>query len=140
MQGGPWRGPHGSALLLACQAAGQMLMGWPCLPDEMLPFSELRGPGSRHHGGGHFFSPFPGSSGRRCCQPLPGEGVPGHRIPLHRVCPLLSRAPTLALTLLFCSPDFFASSFSSGADAGLGFRSVSTSTTFVNGRRITTKR
>ncbi|PKK16517.1 hypothetical protein A306_00000416, partial [Columba livia] len=56
------------------------------------------------------------------------------------VCPLLSRAPTLALTLLFPSPDFFASSFSSGADAGLGFRSVSTSTTFVNGRRITTKR
>ncbi|XP_053838798.1 dnaJ homolog subfamily B member 2 isoform X4 [Vidua macroura] len=38
------------------------------------------------------------------------------------------------------SSDFFASSFSSGADAGLGFRSVSTSTTFVNGRRITTKR
>ncbi|KAJ7405640.1 DnaJ subfamily B member 2 [Pitangus sulphuratus] len=36
--------------------------------------------------------------------------------------------------------DFFASSFSSGADAGLGFRSVSTSTTFVNGKRITTKR
>ncbi|NXS65733.1 DNJB2 protein, partial [Pandion haliaetus] len=66
--------------------------------DEMLPFSELRGPGPRHHGGGHFFSSFPGSS------------------------------------------DFFASSFSSGADAGLGFRSVSTSTTFVNGRRITTKR
>ncbi|KAM9284026.1 LOW QUALITY PROTEIN: dnaJ homolog subfamily B member 2 [Cariama cristata] len=65
--------------------------------DEMLPFSELRGPGPRHHGGSHF-SPFPGSS------------------------------------------DFFASSFSSGADAGLGFRSVSTSTTFVNGRRITTKR
>ncbi|KAF1555718.1 hypothetical protein FQV10_0009573, partial [Eudyptes schlegeli] len=68
--------------------------------DEMLPFSELRGHGPRHHGGGHFFTPFPGSS------------------------------------------DFFASSFSSGsgADAGLGFRSVSTSTTFVNGRRITTKR
>uniref|UniRef100_A0A669PTQ8 DnaJ heat shock protein family (Hsp40) member B2 n=2 Tax=Phasianus colchicus TaxID=9054 RepID=A0A669PTQ8_PHACC len=66
--------------------------------DEMLPFSELRGAGPRHHGGGHFFSSFPGSS------------------------------------------DFFASSFSSGADAGLGFRSVSTSTTFVNGRRITTKR
>ncbi|XP_046777955.1 dnaJ homolog subfamily B member 2 isoform X5 [Gallus gallus] len=66
--------------------------------DEMLPFSELRGAGPRHHGGGHFFSTFPGSS------------------------------------------DFFASSFSSGADAGLGFRSVSTSTTFVNGRRITTKR
>ncbi|KFW70080.1 DnaJ subfamily B member 2, partial [Pygoscelis adeliae] len=66
--------------------------------DEMLPFSELRGHGARHHGGGHFFTPFPGSS------------------------------------------DFFASSFSSGADAGLGFRSVSTSTTFVNGRRITTKR
>ncbi|XP_063197510.1 dnaJ homolog subfamily B member 2 isoform X1 [Chroicocephalus ridibundus] len=66
--------------------------------DEMLPFSELRGPGPRHHRGGHFFSPFPGSS------------------------------------------DFFASSFSSGADAGLGFRSVSTSTTFVNGKRITTKR
>ncbi|XP_009988490.1 PREDICTED: dnaJ homolog subfamily B member 2-like, partial [Tauraco erythrolophus] len=64
--------------------------------DEMLPFSELRGPGPRHHGGGHFFSPFPGSS------------------------------------------DFFASSFSSGADAGLGFRSVSTSTTFVNGRRAHT--
>ncbi|NXX73326.1 DNJB2 protein, partial [Spizella passerina] len=38
------------------------------------------------------------------------------------------------------SSDFFASSFSSGPDAGLGFRSVSTSTTFVNGRRITTKR
>uniref|UniRef100_A0A8C5U2D1 DnaJ heat shock protein family (Hsp40) member B2 n=1 Tax=Malurus cyaneus samueli TaxID=2593467 RepID=A0A8C5U2D1_9PASS len=38
------------------------------------------------------------------------------------------------------SSDFFTSSFSSGADAGLGFRSVSTSTTFVNGRRITTKR
>ncbi|XP_009994574.1 PREDICTED: dnaJ homolog subfamily B member 2 [Chaetura pelagica] len=38
------------------------------------------------------------------------------------------------------SSDFFASSFSSGADAGLGFRSVSTSTTFVNGKRITTKR
>ncbi|XP_064926852.1 dnaJ homolog subfamily B member 2 isoform X4 [Columba livia] len=83
---------------LTSLAAGPMLMGRPCLPDEMLPFSELRGPGSRHHGGGHFFSPFPGSS------------------------------------------DFFASSFSSGADAGLGFRSVSTSTTFVNGRRITTKR
>ncbi|NXN69130.1 DNJB2 protein, partial [Himantopus himantopus] len=66
--------------------------------DEMLPFSELRGPGPRHHRGGHFFSPFAGSS------------------------------------------DFFASSFSSGADAGMGFRSVSTSTTFVNGRRITTKR
>ncbi|XP_071603738.1 dnaJ homolog subfamily B member 2 isoform X2 [Heliangelus exortis] len=66
--------------------------------DEMLPFSELRGPGSRHHGGSHFFTPFPGSS------------------------------------------DFFTSSFSSGADAGMGFRSVSTSTTFVNGKRITTKR
>ncbi|KAM8806742.1 dnaJ homolog subfamily B member 2 [Eudromia elegans] len=38
------------------------------------------------------------------------------------------------------SSDFFSSSFSSGADAGLGFRSVSTSTTFVNGKRITTKR
>jgi len=46
----------------------------------------------------------------------------------------------LALTFSLPSPDFFASSFSSGADAGLGFRSVSTSTTFVNGRRITTKR
>ncbi|KAM9009634.1 dnaJ homolog subfamily B member 2 isoform 5-T5 [Ara ararauna] len=66
--------------------------------DEMLPFSELRGPGPRHHGGGHFFSTFPGSS------------------------------------------DFFASSFSSGGNRGLGFRSVSTSTTFVNGKRITTKR
>ncbi|XP_064370887.1 dnaJ homolog subfamily B member 2 isoform X2 [Dromaius novaehollandiae] len=66
--------------------------------DEMLPFSDMRGAGPRHHGPGHFFSPFPGSS------------------------------------------DFFASSFGSGADAGLGFRSVSTSTTFVNGKRITTKR
>ncbi|XP_030342814.1 dnaJ homolog subfamily B member 2 isoform X4 [Strigops habroptila] len=66
--------------------------------DEMLPFSELRGPGPRHHGGGHFFSTFPGSS------------------------------------------DFFASSFSSGGNRGLGFRSISTSTTFVNGKRITTKR
>ncbi|XP_062482369.1 dnaJ homolog subfamily B member 2 isoform X2 [Pezoporus occidentalis] len=66
--------------------------------DEMLPFSELRGPGPRHHRGGHFFSTFPGSS------------------------------------------DFFASSFSSGGNRGLGFRSVSTSTTFVNGKRITTKR
>lgn len=54
--------------------------------------------------------------------------------------PCLPLAPTLALTLSLLSPDFFASSFSSGADAGLGFRSVSTSTTFVNGRRITTKR
>lgn len=40
---------------------------------------------------------------------------------------------------LFPSPDFF-TTFGSGADAGLGFRSVSTSTTFVNGKRITTKR
>ncbi|XP_025889308.1 dnaJ homolog subfamily B member 2 [Nothoprocta perdicaria] len=38
------------------------------------------------------------------------------------------------------SSDFFSSSFGSGADAGLGFRSVSTSTTFVNGKRVTTKR
>uniref|UniRef100_A0A674I523 J domain-containing protein n=1 Tax=Terrapene triunguis TaxID=2587831 RepID=A0A674I523_9SAUR len=36
--------------------------------------------------------------------------------------------------------DFFSSSFSPGTDPGIGFRSVSTSTTFVNGKRITTKR
>ncbi|XP_059583551.1 dnaJ homolog subfamily B member 2 isoform X2 [Alligator mississippiensis] len=64
--------------------------------DDVLPFSEMRGPSSRPPGPGHFFSPFPASS------------------------------------------DFFSSSF--GSDAGVGFRSVSTSTTFVNGRRITTKR
>ncbi|XP_043381481.1 dnaJ homolog subfamily B member 6-like [Chelonia mydas] len=46
----------------------------------------------------------------------------------------------------FCSytfpeqSDFFSSSFSPGTDPGIGFRSVSTSTTFVNGKRITTKR
>ncbi|XP_075773808.1 dnaJ homolog subfamily B member 2-like isoform X6 [Pelodiscus sinensis] len=46
----------------------------------------------------------------------------------------------------FCSyafpqqPDFFSSSFSPGAELGQGFRSVSTSTTFVNGKRLTTKR
>ncbi|XP_074925940.1 dnaJ homolog subfamily B member 2-like [Chelonoidis abingdonii] len=46
----------------------------------------------------------------------------------------------------FCSyafpeqSDFFSSSFSTGTDSGIGFRSVSTSTTFVNGKRITTKR
>ncbi|XP_074857700.1 dnaJ homolog subfamily B member 2-like [Carettochelys insculpta] len=46
----------------------------------------------------------------------------------------------------FCSysfpepPDFFSSSFSPGAEPGVGFRSVSTSTTFVNGKRITTRR
>uniref|UniRef100_A0A8C9EQC7 DnaJ heat shock protein family (Hsp40) member B2 n=1 Tax=Pavo cristatus TaxID=9049 RepID=A0A8C9EQC7_PAVCR len=55
--------------------------------------------------------------------------------PSHPTCPCSPGA-----TLLFPPPDFFTSSFSSGADAGLGFRSVSTSTTFVNGRRITTKR
>ncbi|XP_026502711.1 dnaJ homolog subfamily B member 2, partial [Terrapene carolina triunguis] len=38
------------------------------------------------------------------------------------------------------SSDFFSSSFSPGTDPGIGFRSVSTSTTFVNGKRITTKR
>ncbi|XP_067385527.1 dnaJ homolog subfamily B member 2-like [Emydura macquarii macquarii] len=38
------------------------------------------------------------------------------------------------------SSDFFSSSFSPGAEPGIGFRSVSTSTTFVNGKRITTKR
>ncbi|XP_019378374.1 PREDICTED: dnaJ homolog subfamily B member 2-like [Gavialis gangeticus] len=64
--------------------------------DDVLPFSEMRGPSSRPPGPGHFFSPFPASS------------------------------------------DFFSSSF--GSNAGVGFRSVSTSTTFVNGRRITTKR
>ncbi|KGL86426.1 DnaJ subfamily B member 2, partial [Charadrius vociferus] len=37
--------------------------------DEMLPFSELRGPGPRHHRGGHFFSPFPGSSACHCDAP-----------------------------------------------------------------------
>ncbi|XP_075773805.1 dnaJ homolog subfamily B member 2-like isoform X4 [Pelodiscus sinensis] len=36
--------------------------------------------------------------------------------------------------------DFFSSSFSPGAELGQGFRSVSTSTTFVNGKRLTTKR
>ncbi|KAH1184983.1 hypothetical protein KIL84_012924 [Mauremys mutica] len=46
----------------------------------------------------------------------------------------------------FCSyafpeqSDFFSSSFSPGTEPGIGFRSVSTSTTFVNGKRITTKR
>lgn len=53
-------------------------------------------------------------------------------------CPPLATHPGTNLVAPFL--DFFASSFSSGADAGLGFRSVSTSTTFVNGRRITTKR
>ncbi|XP_074857702.1 dnaJ homolog subfamily B member 2-like [Carettochelys insculpta] len=38
------------------------------------------------------------------------------------------------------SSDFFSSSFSPGAEPGIGFRSVSTSTTFVNGKRITTRR
>ncbi|XP_032647549.2 dnaJ homolog subfamily B member 2-like isoform X4 [Chelonoidis abingdonii] len=38
------------------------------------------------------------------------------------------------------SSDFFSSSFSPGTNPGIGFRSVSTSTTFVNGKRITTKR
>lgn len=38
------------------------------------------------------------------------------------------------------SSDFFSSSFSPGAELGQGFRSVSTSTTFVNGKRLTTKR
>lgn len=114
-----------------------MLMGAACFPDEMLPFSELRGAGPRHHGGGHFFSTFPGSSGREYGVPeLSIHGLMGSSLPpSHPTCPCLPGAP-----LLFPSPDFFTSSFSSGADAGLGFRSVSTSTTFVNGRRITTKR
>ncbi|KAK4817565.1 hypothetical protein QYF61_020231 [Mycteria americana] len=61
-------------------------------------------------------------------------------LPAQGLSPAFLVPPTLALTLSLPSPDFFASSFGSGADAGLGFRSVSTSTTFVNGRRITTKR
>lgn len=100
----------------------------------MLPFSELRGAGHRHHGGGHFFSAFPGSSGRGitgswCCS----------RLGSARFVPVRPEPPRV-LTPWLLLADFFASSFSSGADAGLGFRSVSTSTTFVNGRRITTKR
>uniref|UniRef100_A0A8D0BWZ2 J domain-containing protein n=1 Tax=Salvator merianae TaxID=96440 RepID=A0A8D0BWZ2_SALMN len=38
------------------------------------------------------------------------------------------------------SPDFFSPPFDSGMHAGMGFRSVSTSTRFINGKRITTKR
>lgn len=69
----------------------------------------------------------------------PSRGVLEHHVPLHSLSPALL-PPTQPATMLFPSLDFFASSFSSGADAGLGFRSVSTSTTFVNNRRITTKR
>lgn len=71
------------------------LMGGLCLSDDMMPFSELRGPGSRHHGGGHFFSPFPGSSGRRCCHSSQ-QGSP--RTPCSPV-PSLSPALLLQLTL-----------------------------------------
>lgn len=70
----------------------------------------------------------------------PSRGILKYHIALCSLFPALLLPPTLAPTLLLSSLDFFASSFSSGADAGLGFRSVSTSTTFVNGRRITTKR
>lgn len=70
----------------------------------------------------------------------PSRGVLEHHVPPCSLSPALLLPPTLAPTLLLPSLDFFTSSFSSGADAGLGFRSVSTSTTFVNGRRITTKR
>ncbi|TFJ98361.1 zinc-binding protein A33-like [Platysternon megacephalum] len=45
-----------------------------------------------------------------------------------------------AVRLSPCFSDFFSSSFSPGTDPGIGFSSVSTSTTFVNGKRITTKR
>lgn len=70
----------------------------------------------------------------------PSKGVLEDCVPLGSLSPALLFPTALAPTLLLSSLDFFASSFSSGADAGLGFRSVSTSTTFVNGRRITTKR
>uniref|UniRef100_A0A8C2TR18 DnaJ heat shock protein family (Hsp40) member B2 n=1 Tax=Coturnix japonica TaxID=93934 RepID=A0A8C2TR18_COTJA len=64
-----------------------------------------------------------------------GRGlVMGHHQPASGSVTLGSSLPPSHLTY------FFASSFSSGADTGMGFRSVSTSTTFVNGRRITTKR
>lgn len=65
-----WEGGRGPLTGLHRPAPGSMLMGAACLPDEMLPFSELRGAGPRHHGGGHFFSTFPGSSGKE-------YGVPG---------------------------------------------------------------
>ncbi|XP_062972865.1 dnaJ homolog subfamily B member 2-like isoform X2 [Elgaria multicarinata webbii] len=38
------------------------------------------------------------------------------------------------------SPEFFTSGLGPGINAGMGFRSVSTSTRFINGKRITTKR
>ncbi|XP_034289677.1 dnaJ homolog subfamily B member 2 isoform X2 [Pantherophis guttatus] len=38
------------------------------------------------------------------------------------------------------SSEFFATSLGPGLNAGMGFRSVSTSTRFINGKRITTKR
>ncbi|XP_007419856.1 dnaJ homolog subfamily B member 2 isoform X1 [Python bivittatus] len=38
------------------------------------------------------------------------------------------------------SSEFFSSSLGPGLNAGMGFRSVSTSTRFINGKRITTKR
>ncbi|XP_053137176.1 dnaJ homolog subfamily B member 2 isoform X2 [Hemicordylus capensis] len=38
------------------------------------------------------------------------------------------------------SPEFFSAALGPGMSAGMGFRSVSTSTKFINGKRITTKR
>ncbi|XP_034982752.1 dnaJ homolog subfamily B member 2 isoform X1 [Zootoca vivipara] len=38
------------------------------------------------------------------------------------------------------SPDFFSAGLGPAMNAGMGFRSVSTSTRFINGKRITTKR
>ncbi|XP_061465376.1 dnaJ homolog subfamily B member 6-like isoform X2 [Rhineura floridana] len=79
------------------------------------PFADLRGPAPRHPGAGPFFSPFPAS-------PVPGAPF------------LASYSGALPVA------DFFSSSLGPGMNAGMGFRSVSTSTRFINGRRITTKR
>ncbi|XP_077686473.1 dnaJ homolog subfamily B member 2-like [Eretmochelys imbricata] len=90
------------------------------------------------------FSPRRGGS-RRLCSPAGSDDV-GLFSDLHAGGPRGHGRGGPSVAYSFCSyafpeqSDFFSSSFSPGTDPGIGFRSVSTSTTFVNGKRITTKR
>uniref|UniRef100_A0A8D2LRH9 DnaJ heat shock protein family (Hsp40) member B2 n=1 Tax=Varanus komodoensis TaxID=61221 RepID=A0A8D2LRH9_VARKO len=54
-------------------------------------------------------------------------------------CPSWLNPPWQVITV-FSVAEFFTSTLGPGINAGMGFRSVSTSTRFVNGKRITTKR
>ncbi|XP_065269728.1 dnaJ homolog subfamily B member 6-like [Emys orbicularis] len=101
--------------------------------DDVGLFSDLHAGGPRGHG-----RVGPSVAYSFCSYAFPDQsGTPCDPTALPGAWPRLG-APAVRLSP--CFSDFFSSSFSPGTDPGIGFRSVSTSTTFVNGKRITTKR